>query len=353
MGVEKAAGGALVSAEELSSFVERVLVFEGVPRADALIVAGCLSFANLSGVDSHGVVRLAHYLRRLANGTINKNPRTSFEKKSQALGVMDGDDGLGHVVTWRACTAAMDLASDCGIGVVSVGNSSHFGMAGFYINRIASNGFLGVVMTGTDALLVPHGSSRPFFGTNPLAIGVPGEHGYVVLDMATTSVPYGKIALAKSEGEKIPPDWGVDENGQPTTDPGRVTGLHPIAGPKGSGLAMMIDIFSNVLAGMPFGPHINKMYGEMDSPRKLGHFVLALDIDRLIPLEGFKSTIGRMTQELTALDPAAGFSDVLYPGQIEARRRERRAAEGIPLDRGLFSELTALGERCGVSFSRI
>ncbi|TEU16391.1 MAG: Ldh family oxidoreductase, partial [Anaerolineales bacterium] len=209
---------------------------------------------------------------------------------------------------------------------------------------------VGMAMTATDAFLIPFGARKPFFGTNPIAIGFPTGGIPVILDMATTSIPYGKIALAKTEGQPIPSDWGFDENGNPTTDPNVIAGMHPIAGPKGSGLAMIIDIFCSVLSGLPWGPHINAMYGELDQPRKLGHFVMALDIKRLMPLDLFKRRLDEMLGEFGDLAPAEGFDRVYYPGQIEGLRRRQRSIAGIPIDPGLYRELEALSKRFGVPF---
>ena len=337
-----------IPADKLSTFVVEVLSAVGVPRADAAIVADCLLTANLSGIDSHGVVRLAHYVTRLENGTIRAQPELRFERRAPSMGIMDGGDGLGHVATYHACTHAMQLAKESGSGSVSVRNSSHFGMTGYYILRIVSAGYVGMMMTATDAFQIPFGSRAPFFGTNPIAIGFPTDGIPVVLDMATTSIPYGKIAIAQTEGREIPPDWGFDAEGKPTTDPNAIAGMHPIAGPKGSGLAMIIDIFCSVLSGMPWGPHINAMYGEMDAPRKLGHFIAVYDVKRLMSLETFTERLGEMLSEFGALPPAEGFERVYYPGQIEGLRRERRRVEGIPIDPGLYEELQGLGERFGV-----
>lgn len=339
-----------VPAPELSSFVEDVLAAAGVPREDAAVVADCLLTADLSGIGSHGVLRLAHYVTRLENGTIKARPRLEFERRAPSLGIVDGDDGLGHVVSYKACTRAMELADDSGSGAVVIKNSSHFGMTGFYVERIVSEGYVGMMMTATDAFLIPFGAGEPFFGTNPIAIGFPTDGVPVILDMATTSIPYGKVAQAQTEGESIPPDWGFDEDGDPTTDPNEIAGLHPIAGPKGSGLAMVIDIFCSVLSGMPWGPHIHEMYGELEKPRKLGHFVLALDVDRWMPLELFKRRLGGMLEEFGELPPAEGFDQVYYPGQIEGESRQRRRAEGIPIEPGLLQELRELGQRFDVPF---
>jgi len=340
----------LVPADKLRRFVQQVLMAKGVPGEDAGIVADCLLMADLSGIDSHGVLRLAHYIRRLDNGTIKTNPRLRFERVAPSMGIMDGGDGLGHVVTYHACTRAIELARETGVGSVAIKDSSHFGMTGFYIHRMVMEGFVGMGMTATDAFLIPFGSRRAYFGTNPIAFGFPKDGIPVILDMATTSVPYGRIALAQTEGRPIPPEWGFDADGNPTTDPNAVAGLHPIAGPKGSGLAMIIDIFCSLFVGLPWGPHINKMYTEMNAPRKLGHFMMALDVSRYLPLEAFKRSLSQMCQEINDLPPAEGFSKVYYPGQVEAERRAQRAAEGIPIAPGLYEELAGLGERFHVPF---
>jgi len=349
---EKGAEGRIrvVRSSELLRFVQEVLVKVGVPSSDAHIVADCLLTANLSGIDSHGVVRLDHYIRRLKNGTIKARPALKFERKAPASGIMDGADGLGHVITYHACTRAMEMAAEIGSGTVVVKNSSHFGMAGFYLKRIATEGYAGIMMTPTDAFLIPFGGRKAFFGTNPVAVGFPTDGIPVILDMSTTSIPFGKIALAQKEGRTIPADWGFNEKGEPETDPTEIVGLHPIAGAKGSGLAMIIDIFGSILSGMPWGPYINKMYLEMEQPRRLGHFIYVLDIKRLMPLEQFKKRLGQMLRELNAMPPAVGFDRVSYPGQLEGERRRQREAEGIPIEPGLYQELEGLGERFKVPF---
>ena len=338
----------LIPADHLMSFVENVFVAKGVPRDDAHIVAECLLTANLSGVDSHGVVRLAHYIRRLDSGTIKTEPRWQFTRQAPSMGIMDGGAGLGHVVTYHACTHAMEMAADCGVGIVAIRNSSHFGMTGYYVKRVVSKGYAAMMMTDTDPFLIPFGSRKAFFGTNPIAFGFPSHGIPVILDMATTSIPYGKIALAKTEGKPIPAEWGYDAEGKPTTDPNAVAGLHPIAGPKGSGLAMVIGILCSVLSGVPWGPHINKMYTEMDQSRDLGHFIMVMDFNHIMPTETFKDRLGEMTDEIHQLPPAEGFTEVLYPGELEGLRRAQRAQAGIPIDPGLYQELSSLGQRFGV-----
>ena len=332
----------------LTRFVVEVLHAVGVPRTDGTIVAECLLAANLSGVDSHGVVRLAHYVQRLRNGSIKPRPAIRFERSATGVGRLDGGDGLGHVVGHRATTRVMALTSETGAGAVSVSNSSHFGMAGHYVLRLAEEGYIGMCMTPTDPLLIPYGAVTPFFGSNPICFGFPLDNAPVVLDMATTTIPYGKIALAAVEGDRVPADWGADADGHPTTDPSRVVGLHPVGGPKGSGLAMAIDIFGSVLAGTAWGPNIVRMYGDLESPRRLGQFFAAWDVRRFMPLERFVRNLRNMCRDLNALTPARGHERVGYPGQVEAERRERRRRKGIPLEPGLVDELVEVGASVNV-----
>ena len=336
-------------ADNLKSFTVGVLHAHGVPEDDAAVVADCLLLANLSGVDTHGIMRLPHYVRRLTNGTIKANPDITYDQRAPGLGYLDGGDGLGHVVSDRAVARVIELASDTGIGAVSVGNSSHFGMCAYYAQRMAEAGLISICLTPTDRFLIPFGAKKPFFGTNPICFGFPTDGIPVMLDMATTSVPYGNVEVARVEGRPIPDDWARDEEGNRTTDPNRVVGLYPIAGPKGSGLAMIIDILGGVLAGMPWGPHITQMYTEMDKPRQLGHLFIGLDVERFMPLETFKANLGGMLDELHAQEPAEGFERVMYPGQLEGERREYRQVHGIPLDTGVYNELVELGKSVGVS----
>jgi ureidoglycolate dehydrogenase (NAD+) len=334
----------------LEEFVRATLQAAGVPAPDAATVAECLVCANLSGFDSHGVVRLGHYLRRIEGGTISTRPRIGWSRPAPSVGIVDGDNGLGHVVTRAACAHAMEIVRETGMASVAIRNSSHFGMAGYYILGLVGQGAAALLTTATDAFLVPHGGSRPFFGTNPVAIGFPAPDIPVVLDMATTSIPYGKLALAQREGRSVPADWGVDDQGKPCTDPARIRGLHPIAGPKGSGLAMVVDILSNLLSGMAFGPHITGMYTEMDRTRGLGHFLTVWDVGRFQPIEEFTRRIGEMIDELRQVPPATGHERVYYPGEIEGLTRRRRSAEGIPIEPGLYAELESIGAARGIPF---
>ncbi len=337
-----------VSAKDLERFVQAVLRSRGVPEGDAGIVADCLVSANLSGIDTHGVVRLAHYLRRLDNGSIKAEPKITFDQPASSILRVNGDNGLGHVVARRAAERGADVCKVHGSCSVAVGNSSHFGPASYFLQEAVRRGMGGMVVTHTDAIVVPHGAAKTFFGTNPIAFGFPTSGEPFMLDISTSTIAYGRIELAKVENKPIPADWAVDKEGRPTTDPQAVVGMHPLAGHKGSGLAFVVDILSSLLSGMPYGPHITRMYHEMEKPRNLGHFMVFWDIDRFVKLDVFKQRLGEMIDELHQLPLFEGFSRVYYPGEIEGERRSERSSRGIPIEEGLFSELQQVAKAADV-----
>ena len=334
--------------DELTRLTREVLNAVGVPEEDAATVADCLVTANVRGIDSHGVVRLAHYVRRLRKGSINPRPAVRVEKRAPAVLSVDGDDGMGHVVAARAAEAGRKLAREQGTATVSVRNSSHFGPASYFLLPAAREGIAGMCMTNTDAIVVPHGAARRFVGTNPVAFGFPAPDAPYMLDVSTSTIAYGKIALAQVENRPIPENWALDDAGRPTTDPHAVAGMHPMAGHKGSGLALSVEIFCALFSGMPFGPHVNRMYSELDEPRKLAHFMTFWDVAAFVPLDEFLSRMGQMIDELHDLPLFEGFSRIYYPGEIEDERAEERGRDGIPLEGGLLDELTGLAASVGV-----
>ncbi len=337
-----------IPSDSLRTYGEAVLTACGVPADDAATVTDCLVYANLSGVDSHGIIRLPHYVTRLSNGSIKAKPTVRFDRPRPSLVRVDGDDGLGHAVTKRGIDEAIPVCREQGSVTVAIGNSSHFGMAGYYLRDITAAGFVGLVTTHTDVRIVPYNARKPFAGTNPIAFGFPTEGEPFTLDFATTKVSFGKIALARTENRSIPDDWGFDENGDPTTDPHALEGMQPIATYKGAGLAMVIDLFSAMFSGMPYGPHINRMYEELDAPRKLGHFITMWDIGALVPINEVRSRMEHYIRELHALPKQDPDEPLYFPGEPEAVRRAERSRTGIPIEPGLLSQLGELGTRLGV-----
>src|SRR5687767_1232970 len=331
-----------IAAPRLESFTAACLEKLGLTAADASLVAETLVAANLRGVDSHGVVRLPHYATRLRNGSVKARPSIAARRTGPSTALVEGDAGMGQLVAARAMREAIAIARESGVGAVVARNSSHCGACAWFVEMAVKEGMIGVALTHTDPIMVPPGMKRIFLGSNPIAFGAPGAREPVIIDMSTTHVAWGKVLVARQEGKTIPPDWGVDKDGKPTTDPNQVVGLAPTGAHKGYALALMVEILCAQLAGVPFGRHVTKMYGELNKPRNLGHFMLALDIGRFTDPQAFPTQIESFVREIHA-------EGALAPGDPERLNAERRGREGIPLGDATAAELNALAAELGVA----
>src|SRR5690625_4593166 len=224
----------IVSHQKLSKLVIDKLVKINIPEEHAGIVADVLVHADLRNVNSHGVMRMKQYIERINSGGLNINPEISVQYNGSVTVMVEGDNGMGHIVAKRAMETAFHLVKENGAGLVGVRNSEHCGALSYYVELAANEDMVGVGTTNANKLVAPFGGSESFFGTNPIAYGFPAEnHSPVILDMATSNVAFGKILHAREKGESIPDNWGVNSEGQPTTDPNEVSVLLPIAGAKG------------------------------------------------------------------------------------------------------------------------
>ncbi|RBP94613.1 ureidoglycolate dehydrogenase (NAD+) [Cytobacillus firmus] len=327
--------------KEAMKLVVQKLTDAGLMQEHAEKVAEILVHADLRNVNSHGVLRTEHYVNRLNAGGINPKAEITFNKTGPVTGVVDGDDGFGHVIADEAMNHAIHMAKENGVGMVTAINSSHCGALSYFVQNAAEENLIGVAMTHTDKIVVPFGGKDAFLGTNPVAYGVPAKsHKPFILDMATSNVALGKILQYKEEGKEIPEGWGVDENGKTVTDPSQVVSLSPFGGPKGYGLSMIVDIFSGLLAGAAFGPHVAKMYGDLDKKRKLGHYFCAINPAFFTDAEAFLENMDQMMAEIRQAPPAPGFKSVLVPGEIEQMNEERNLEKGITIASTVHQFLT-------------
>lgn len=334
----------------LKPFGSQLLRSAGLRESAALLVIDSLIESNLRGIDSHGLARLPHYLARIRAGSIEACPTIGVRQLAPATSLVDGGNGLGQLVMWQAADEAMRLARQAGAGWVSVRNSSHCGALSYYGLRMAAAGMIGIVFTHVDSLVVPHGSSKPFCGTNPICITAPGAEGQsLCLDMATSITPWNSVRNAAIEGVPIPAGWAVDSAGRETTDPDQVMAIHPFGAHKGSGLGIMIDVLCAMLSGSPFGPDIPKMYGDLSQRRTLGGLVGAIDVSRFLPTAAFRQRVAQMMGCIGALTPSQPDGRVLYPGEPEMICREERLAHGIPLGLGVIEELNRCAQQCDES----
>jgi ureidoglycolate dehydrogenase (NAD+) len=339
----------LVSHTRLTAFSAACLEKLGLPPADARLVAETLVVANLRGVDSHGVVRLPHYATRLRNGSVKARPTITVARTGAGTAMVEGDQGMGQLVALRAMDEAITLAREAGVGAVGARNSSHCGACAYFVERAVESDMVGLMLTHTDPIMVPPGMRKIFLGSNPIAFGAPGAGGPpIIVDMATTNVALGKVIVARQDGKPIPDDWGVDAAGRPTTDPNAVVGLAPMAAHKGYALAMLIEILCAQLTGVPFGTHITRMYGDLDKPRNLGHFVLAIDIARFTDAGTFRAQIDLLVREIHAAEPVDPARPPLAPGEPERRTAEARMASGVPLGDGVLADLNKLAAELSV-----
>jgi ureidoglycolate dehydrogenase (NAD+) len=327
--------------EEAEKLVVQKLTAAGVKSKDAEKVAEILVHADLRNVNSHGVLRTEHYINRLNAGGINPEATIQFNKTGPVTGVVDGDDGFGHVIGDVAMKQAIEMAKESGIGMVTAINSSHCGALSYFVEKAAEENLIGIAMTHTDKIVVPFGGREAFLGTNPIAYGVPAKKNKpFILDMATSNVAFGKILQFREEGKEIPNGWGVDENGATVNDPEKVVSLLPFGGPKGYGLSMIVDIFSGLLAGAAFGPHVSKMYGDLDKKRKLGHYFCAINPAFFTDVDAFLENMDQMMDEIRQVPPAQGFSSVLVPGEIEQMNEEKNLQNGITIAATVHEYLT-------------
>ena len=333
----------MAQAEELHDLVQGIFRRRGLSERDAGIMAGSLVHANLRGTDSHGVMRVPHYVHRLETGSVNPAPNPHVERTGPATATMDGDHGFGHVTNWDAMGVALDLAKESGVGLVGVNHSNHCGALSFFTYRAIDAGLIGVAFTQTDKGVVPFGGRVPFCGTNPLCFAIPARSGPpVVLDMATSTVAGGHIYKARVENRPIPPTWALDAEGKPTTDPHKAAFWTPAAGAKGYGLGVVIDVLTGILSGGAFGPHIPIMYGDFDKKRNLCHLIGAFDFRRFAGSDYFLDQVAAMACDLHRQPAAEGFDRVLAPGEPEHLKAIERSKNGIPVDDSVWDELAAL-----------
>ncbi len=351
--------------ETLREFSTRVFRHFGVPGDDAAQAADVLASADLRGIDSHGVARLHSYFDVLSLGQINPRPQVKLLRSTASTGVVDGDNGLGLVVGPQANRIAMDMADRSGSGWVSVCNTNHFGIAGYYVLKAAERDLIGWAMTNSTSLVAPLWGAERMLGTNPIAIAFPGKHEPpIVIDMATSAVAYGKIEIARRNGDAIPLGWGIDSRGRPTTNPDDTVeggALLPLGsdrergGHKGYALAMMVDILSGVLSGANWGPFAPPFALRQETPQRsvgkgIGHFFGAMRIDGFIDSDSFKTQVDDYIRVFRATKPAPGTNGPLIPGDPEREAEQLRREKGVPLVLPVIEDLRDISARTGIPF---
>ncbi|MFN2168213.1 MAG: Ldh family oxidoreductase [Anaerolineae bacterium] len=343
-----------VDHERLEAFVAQIFEKVGLETADAAFHARALVDTNLWGVDSHGVLRVPVYVKRMRSGAVNPRPEIRTVRGSLGLEVLDGDDGPGFLVGRDAMLRAIELAEQYNLGAVGAIRSNHFGATALYTRLAAERGMIGIAMTNVVPNVVAPGGSRPVVGNNPLSVAIPTYAEFpFVLDLSLSAVAGGKLLLASKKGEMIPLDWATDKEGRPTDDPDKAFAgfLLPMGGYKGLGLAYVVDILCGVITGGAFLQGMKGMYKYPDDPSLTGHFMIALNVEAILGREEMRARMAELTEAIKSSPMWDERTEMLLPGEIEHRTAQRRRAEGIPLPANLYEELQALGQELDVPMS--
>jgi L-2-hydroxycarboxylate dehydrogenase (NAD+) len=347
----------IVQFDALKAFCRQVFEAVDVPPADAEVSVDVLIRADLRGIGSHGVARLRRYFRGLQTGQMLARPEITVDRETATTALIDG-----------GMRKAIEKAEEMGVGFVTVRNSTHYGIAGYYAMMALEHDFIGISMTNSDVLVVPTFGRDAKLGTNPISVAVPsGQERPFVLDMATSGVPRGKIEVYKRLGKDLPLGWATDERGIATTDAVRVLdnlnrraggGLLPLGGVdellgghKGYGLALLVDILCGVLPGAGYADTVYPKDADgKPLPANVGHFFGALRIDGFRPLKEFKATMDDIIRRMKGTPKAEGQQRIYIHGEKEFEAAEERMANGIPLHPNVVADLKAIAEEIGIGY---
>jgi LDH2 family malate/lactate/ureidoglycolate dehydrogenase len=359
---------------DLEDFTARVLIAHKVPEAEAFSVARVLVAADERGIPSHGVARLSRYLKGIQEGTIRPGVEMPVHEPAPAMGWVDARNGLGQVAGEIGMNLAIRKAREHGVGIVTVRNSNHYGIAGYYALMAVEAGLMGMSLTNSAPLVVPTFGVDVMLGTNPISLGAPtAAPPAFLLDMATSVVPRGKLEVYDRNLKQMPTGWAVDEKGYDCENPGRVLrnlmerrggGILPLggrgeeySGHKGYGLAFMVDILCGVLSGAAFGPAVDDIYGKPEAGKtafpNVGHFFLAIDIARFMPREEFETRLGDLIESLKSSRKAFGQETIYVHGEKEYARTMVHRDVGIPVAEGVFNALTKIAAAAEVEMPPI
>lgn len=335
-----------LSIAEARELALRAFAKAGVPEADAEATVANLLASEMMGIGTHGLIRVADYIRRIEIGGVKAKPDVTVEKRAPALAIVRADNGMGTVAGTRALNEAIDTAKEFGIAYVGVSGSNHFGAMVPYAHEAATRGMAMVMGSNASVTMPPFGGAEPKIGNNPFCVSFPNPGAeHFILDMAMSVAARGKIRQAEKEGKPIPEGWAVTKDGRPTTDPKEALAgyLSPMAGHKGSGLSMAVDFLGGLLPGGAFFTGIRSWAENPELPSELGHFMIAIDAERLHG-PGYRERVKAFLATITDTPPADPARPVLYPGLAEQRRMKAAEKEGVTLPASVLADIRALAE---------
>ena len=341
-----------LGAETLRGFTRKAFEQVGVPNDDAAHIAALMIEADLQGSDGHGVFRLPQYIRRIQAGGINPQPKIRIERERAAMAVVNGDNGMGHLVMRFAAHTAIQKARSAGSAWVGVRWSNHAGPASLYAKMPMREGMIGMYFAvGNANHLPPWGGVEMLLSTNPIAVAVPaGAQPPVVLDMATTVAAFGKVKTRAQRGETMPEGWMVDREGRPLTDPKRMDEgfLLPIGGYKGYGMALVFGILAGTLNRAAMGREVIDFNHDDATPTNTGQAIVAIDISAFDEVQAFRERIDALGRDIRGSERMKGFERIFLPGEQSHAKFIERSREGVPVPSPLLAALNGLGEKLGI-----
>jgi len=340
--------------ETLKSLATRIATAVSVPPADAEILADSLVCADLSGASTHGLSRLAIYIKRIQKNLINAAATLTIDRERPATLSVNANNGLGQVAAIRTLDLLIPKAKTSGVATATIRNSQHFGALSYYCNKAADRDMILIATTNCEPAMSPEGGREAFFGTNPIAASFPTNKGFhLKIDLATSITARGNIIAAQKKGQSIPNGWALDPDGNPTTNASQALAgtVLTMAGHKGYALAVMVEALSSVLSGAAIGSSIGSMYKNLDRPQNVGHFFTLLDIDAFIDVPEFKRRTDEMIDRIKSSQKRPGTDEILLPGERSSRTTRQNSDLGIPLDPATLKELRQLAHDLGIPFN--
>ena len=342
-----------IPAERLATFIARAFGAAGLPLADSETLAGLMVEADLRGSDTHGVIRLPLYVRRIRAGGVNAKPNIRVVSDRPSAALIDGDNGMGHLVMRRAAEIAIDKARTTGIGWVGARMSNHAGPAALYVTMPLRHDMIGLYFAvGSNNHLPPWGGSESLLGTNPMAVAVPAQdEPPIVLDMAPTVAAYGKVRLKAQRGEQMPVGWMIDREGKPLTDPKRADEGHllPIGDYKGYGLSLIIGLLAGALNRAAVGRDVIDFVKETGKATNTGQAIAALSIEAFMPPEEFKRAVDQLIRDIRNSRRLPGVERIWLPGEQSHAKLVDRRAHGVPMPKSLRESLDTLARDLGIA----
>src|SRR2546425_432176 len=323
-------------ASDLEAFVARTLTAVGLPPSDAEQVARLMILADLRGADGHGIFRLPQYVRRIKAGGMNLRPNIRVAQETDATALVDGDNGMGHLVMRFATQVAIGKAERVGVSWVGVRQSNHAGPAALYAMMPLARDMIGIyIAVGSANHMPPWGGIELLLSTNPIAFAIPAlEEPPIVLDIATSVAAYGKVKTKAQRGEPMPEGWMIDALGNPLTDPKRAEEgfLLPIGGYKGYGLAFVFGLLAGTLNGAAFGRDVIDFNKDDTTPTNTGQVIVALDISRFSPVQAFKRNVDEVIRQMRDSKRMPDVERIRLPGEQSHAIWFERSAAGVPMN---------------------